>query len=263
MSSASRPSGVSPCGAPASMTASQSAGASFGMAEELVAELARVAGARDDQRQALRAADPRRSRSGTSSSSANGVCVGGVQIDPRSRISRLVGPWTATLCSSSVDSLTQTRRPSRSACSRSQTPSYSAPPTKRKLSGAMPEHGAVVDHPARLVAHRRVDDLAVGEPADVARHRRLQQRLGVGAEDLELPQRREIHHRRLLAAGPVLVDRAEVVVRGRQPVAVVLGEAARQRARCAAWKPVSFVSFGSASGVTRCAIAARSAPSAG
>ena len=69
-------------------------------------------------------------------SSANGVCAGGVQTIP-ARISREAGPWTAMLWRSSVDSFTHTRSPSRSACSRSQTPSYSAPPTKRKLSGAM------------------------------------------------------------------------------------------------------------------------------
>ena len=66
-------------------------------------------------------------------SSANGVCAGDVQTISE-RISRESGPCTATLWRSSVDSLTHTRSPSRSACSRSQTPPYSEPPTQRKLS---------------------------------------------------------------------------------------------------------------------------------
>ena len=59
--------------------------------------------------------------------------VGGVQTNCF-MISRLSGPWTARLWSWSVEGLIQTLRPSRSASSRSQTPSYSSPPTKRKLS---------------------------------------------------------------------------------------------------------------------------------
>ena len=82
------------------------------------------------------------------------------------------GPWTPTLWRSSVDALTHTLSPSFSACSRSQTPSYSAPPIAAEVVRRDPEDGAVVEHAARLVAHRRVDDLAVRELADVARQRR-------------------------------------------------------------------------------------------
>ena len=70
-----------------------------------------------------------------------------------------------------------------------------------------PEHRAVVDHAAGLVAHRGVDHLPVGELADVAGARGLQQLLGVGPEHLELPQRREVHDGGLLAAGPVFLLR--------------------------------------------------------
>ena len=100
----------------------------------------------------------------------------------------------------------------------------------------------------------RVHDLAVGEPADVARDGRLHQRLGVGPEDLELAQRREVHDDGLLAAGPVFVERALVVEAGREPVAAVVDEP-RVSAPVLGWNAVSFVSRGSASGVTRCAIA--------
>ena len=89
----------------------------------------------------------------------------------------------------------------------------------------------VVDHPAGLVADRGVRDLADRETARVARDRVLDERFGVGAEDLPLAQRRQVHDRDLLAAGPVLGDRALVVEAVREPVAAVLDEALRQLAR--------------------------------
>ncbi len=72
----------------------------------------------------------------------------------------------------------------------------------------------------------------------------LQQRLGVGAEDLELAQRRQVHDRRALAAGPVLGDRRRRCRSGRQPVAAVLGEVRASAPTCAGGRPVSLVSFG-------------------
>ena len=94
-----------------------------------------------------------------------------------------------------------------------------------------PEHGRVVDHAARLVADRRVDHLADRQLAHVARHRPLDQGLGVGAEHLPLAQRGEVHDHALLARRPVLRDRALVVEAVRQPVAAVLHEALRELAR--------------------------------
>ena len=52
---------------------------------------------------------------------------------------------------------------------------------------------------------------------------------GVRAGDLELAQRRQIHNDRPLAAGPVFRDRPFVAEPGRQPIAAIFGEAARQR----------------------------------
>src|ERR671910_1746196 len=62
------------------------------------------------------------------SSSSRGCASGDQTISLR--ISRLSGPWTAMLCSSSVVGLTQTRRPSRSASRLRCTPSYSSPDRK-------------------------------------------------------------------------------------------------------------------------------------
>ena len=89
--------------------------------------------------------------------------------------------------------------------------------------------GGVVEHAAGLVADRGVGDLADRELAHVAGHRALHQRLRVGPQHLELAQRREVHDHRRLAAGPVLGDRALALVAVRQPVAPVLDQVAGQR----------------------------------
>ena len=73
---------------------------------------------------------------------------------------------------------------------------------------AEPVDRRVVDHPARLVAEGRVRDLPDGQPPRVARDRLLDERLRVWPEDLPLAERRDVHDRDLLAAGPVLGDRA-------------------------------------------------------
>ena len=231
------------------------------MAPHLVAELARVARARDDDRDPVVRPDAGRRGSGTSGGPRATVCVGGVQTI-FFRISRLAGPCTARLWSWSVEGLIQTLSSCRSASSLSQMPSYSSPPTKRKLSWPEPVDGRVVDHPARLVAERRVRDLSDREPARVARDRRLDQRLRVGAEHLPLAERREVHDRRFLPARPVLRDRSLVVEAMRKPVPAVLGEALRQLARPRV-EVVSRVSTGSASAVTRRAIAVENVCSAG
>ena len=96
---------------------------------------------------------------------------------------------------------------------------------------AQAEDGGVVDHAAGLVADRRVDDVADGQAAGVAGDRVLDERLGVGSEDLPLAQGGEVHDDGLLAAGPVLGDGALVVVAVGQPVPAVLHEALGQRAR--------------------------------
>ena len=119
---------------------------------------------------------------------------------------------------------------------------------------AEPEDGGVVDHPAGLVAHRRVADLADGEAADVAGERVLHEHLGVGPEHLPLAQRREVHDDGPLAARLVLGHGALVVEAVRQPVAAVLDDALGERRR-ARVEAVSCVISGSASGVTRRAIA--------
>ena len=84
----------------------------------------------------------------------------------------------------------------------------------------------VVDHSSGVVAHRRVDDLADGQLADVAGHACLEEELGIGAYDLVLAQRRQVDDPRLLAGGPVLVEGAMVGVTVGQPVAGVFREVA-------------------------------------
>ena len=67
---------------------------------------------------------------------------------------------------------------------------------------AEPEHRAVVDHAAVLVAHGGIDDLAGRQLADVARQAILQQRLGIRSGHLEFAQRRQVDHRRASRGRP-------------------------------------------------------------
>ena len=265
MSSASRPSGVEPVRLrPPPAPRPRAPGASFGMAEELVAELAGVAGARGDQRDALRAAEPRRSRSGTTSARRT---ASGSAASRRARVrsSRLAGPCTAMLWSWSVDSLTHTCRPEPLgllaqpdavvlvAADEAEVVVGRAGRRCRRRASRRSRCTSPCRRPGRS-ASRRMSRVIVA----------LQQRLGVGPEDLELAQRREVHDRRLLAAGPVLGDRAVVVVAVGQPVAAVLGEPARSAPRCAGGTPVSLRELGL--GVRRDAVRdrqSRTAPSAG
>ena len=195
---------------------------------------------------------PTRKRNHLSSSSCG--WVGGAQTNSL-RISRLSGPWTAMLCSSSVDGLTHTRRPRSLGDLLEVHAGVRVAADEAEVVVGHAEDGRVVDHAAGVVADGGVDDLADREPARVARDRRLDQRLGVGPEHLPLAQRREVHDDGLLAAGPVLLDGALVGEAGRQPVAAVLGDVAGQLATSASGSAVSLVMTGSASGVTRCAMA--------
>ena len=68
-------------------------------------------------------------------------------------------------------------------------------------------HGAVVDHLAVLVAERPVPDLADAELRHVARDDAVDERERAGAGDVDLAQHREVHQRRRLAAGAVLLER--------------------------------------------------------
>ncbi len=77
-----------------------------------------------------------------------------------------------------------------------------------------------------LVAHGRIDHLADAELLDVARQHILQEGFGIRAGHLELPQRRQVHDHRLLAAGPVFLDRPGLAEGIGEPVALVLDEIA-------------------------------------
>ena len=142
------------------------------------------------------------------------------------RISRERGPWTARLWIWSVAGLTWALRPELRACSLSQIAAIVVAADPAELVGAVAEQGAVVDHAAVLVAHRRVDHLPDREPADVAGQRALQERLGVGAQHLELAQGREVDRDAALAAGPVFLDRPCLGEAVGQPVAAILGQVA-------------------------------------
>ena len=201
-----------------------------GMAPDLVAELARVAGARDDDRDPVGRRRPGRPGSGTTPGRRARPGSAASRRPPRgSRGSP--GPWTATLCSWSVEGLTHTWSPSRSACSLSQTPSYSSPPTNRKLS--CPSRKTVASsiippvslHTAVYVtwptASRRASRVIVACSSASAS--------GPSTSNLRSGDRSMIaacsRHAQYSAIAPSLEKRCG------QPVAAVLDEALRERAR--------------------------------
>ena len=105
-----------------------------------------------------RSARPRNRRSGRPRNGTTRVrsirgCAGGVQMISLEDGRGCSVPARRYCAAGRVDERTQAWKPIFSACWRSQMPLKSSPPIQRKLFGAEPEHRAVVDHAAMLVAH--------------------------------------------------------------------------------------------------------------
>jgi hypothetical protein len=81
-----------------------------------------------------------------------------------------------------------------------------------------------------FVAHRRVHHLTHRQTAYIAGQAVLQQGFGVGADDLELAQGGQVHHRHAFAATEVFLDCAIAVIAQWQPPIAVVDEAAGQGA---------------------------------
>ena len=73
---------------------------------------------------------------------------------------------------------------------------------------AQPEHCAVVNHAAVLIAHGGIDHLTDRQFLHVARHAPLHQCLGIRAGHFEFAERRQVQDHGGLTAGPILLDRA-------------------------------------------------------
>ena len=204
-------------------------GAVARMAEDLVPELARVAGPRDDDRRSLRLVDASHEEPEPSELARSWVGWPGVQTN-RWRISRLFGPCTAMLCSC-VDRGLHVHVDEPEAFGLFLQPDAHGIVAchEPEVVLAEAEHRALVDHAAVVVADRRVDDLAHRKATRVARDHGLGERLRVGAEHLELAQGGEVHDRRPLATCPVLGHGALAVEVARQPVARVLDDVAGER----------------------------------
>ena len=261
MSSASSPSGVRPCSCPASQIASQTAGPSDGMAPHLVPELARVAGARDDDRDPVVRPDPPDR-----------------EAEPAEILERRLRRRRPHDLLQELPALRPLHGDVVQLVGRGLHPDLELVPVGELLQPdavvlvaadeaevvlAEPVDGRVVDHPAGLVADRGVRHLADREPPRVARDRALDQRLRVRAEHLPLAQRGEVHDRGLLPARPVLRDRSLVVEAVREPVGRGTRRSTSSAREVRGWNEVSRVSTGSASAVTRCAIACENVCSAG
>ncbi|MNQ98108.1 hypothetical protein D3C85_1137820 [compost metagenome] len=95
---------------------------------------------------------------------------------------------------------------------------------------AQAQQGAVVEHAAVLVAHRRVHHLPHCQAPHIAGQAVLQQGFGVGADDFEFAQGGQVHHRHPFAATQVFLDRAIAVITQSQPPVAVVDETAGQGA---------------------------------
>ncbi len=194
------------------------------VAEDLVAELAGEAGARDDDRRAVEGAD-----------------AADREAEPAELLERGLrrrGPDdllqdVAALRALHGDVVQLVRRGAHPGL-QAELLRLLAHPDARQVAAAdpaeivlaEPEDGAVVDHAAVLVGDGGVDDLADRELLHVAGDAGLDQLLRVRPRHLVLAQGREVHDGGVAPAGPVFLDRAEPGELLRQPVAVVLDEVA-------------------------------------
>src|SRR5712692_2387715 len=159
----------------------------IGVTPHLIAELARVPGSRQQHRRPVRAAkvalreteplevgDCRTTRRGLDKPGdevAAPRTLNGDVVDPVRRVlkSHLE---TETICVGSEPVLVLIR--------------VADPPEPVRFEA---EHCPVVDHVALVVAERRIDDMSVREPAEVAGHHRLEERSGTSTAHLDLTQR--------------------------------------------------------------------------
>ena len=195
------------------------------VAPQLVAEFAGVPGARDQQRDAVVVARAGRSANRNQFSSAKAVCVGGVQTSSLSS-SRLRGPWTARLCSWSVDRLTQTRfRPSRSRLLAQPQPVVLVAADEPEVGVAQPEHGG-----SRRSSRRSRCTSPSTRPGRCDSLRMLRVTQACSSASASGPSTSNLRSgdRSISAArsrhAQYSSSRAVVVEGGRQPVAPVFGE---------------------------------------
>ena len=197
------------------------------MAPDLVAQLAGVAGARDHQRDTVEIAQPgdgeaepaellqvRLGRRGPDQLFEDFAALGALHRDVVQLVGRGLDP---DLEAQLLGLLAQ------------PDAAVVVATDPAEVVGPEAEGRAVVDHAAVLVAHGRVDHLSDRKAPHVAGQTVLHQRLGVGADHLELAQRREVNRHGPLAAGPVFLDGAIVREAVGQPEAAVFGEVAGQR----------------------------------
>ena len=199
----------------------------LGMAEDLVAELAGIAGARHDDRRPVEVADaPDREVEPGELGEArlrrrrpDHLLEDGAALWPLHRdVVQLVGRGFDPGLEAALGR--QVAQPFAVIFIAADQPEIVRP---------QPEHRAIVEHPAGRIAHRGIDHLPHRQLADVAGAGGLQQGLGVGAQHLELAQGRQVGHRRGLAAGMVFGDGAVIAVPAGQPEAAIVDEAAGGR----------------------------------
>ena len=157
------------------------------VAEDLEAQLARVAGARHDDRDAVRMADPG-DREAEPAQFLDRCLVGSGPDHLREDLpaERSLDLHVVELVGGVADPCVEAELLRLPAQPESAGVRSADPP---EVVGTQSEQRPVVDHSAGVVAHGGVDDLADGQLAYVAGHARLQQQLGVRARHLVLAKR--------------------------------------------------------------------------
>ena len=253
MSSASRPSGLSPCGCARLPDRVPHRGAVVGMAEDLVAELAGVAGARHHHRRPVVVADAADQEAEPLELLERGL--GGRRPDQLLHDLAALGALDGEV----VQLVGRGLDPHLQAQSLGQLAQPDAvvlvAADEAEVVVAEPEDRGVVDHAAGLVADRGVDHLPHRQLADVARARRAaraSRRRGrapptcaAARDPSPRPSRGRPSTRR---SRPRCCSSAAASSRGTRRSSSV-------SSLVRGWKAVSWVSTGSASGVTRWAIA--------
>ena len=194
----------------------------FGMAEDLVSQLAGIAGAADHHRHALIVADP----GGGKAEPAELFELGLMRRGPDHLFQQFAafGPLHGDIVLHVGRRAYQHLEPQLGGLFPEPLATVIRAADPAEIVLAQAEHGAVVDHAAMGIAHGGIDDAAHRQGLHVTGKDILAQRLAVGAGDLELAQCAEVKHHAFLAAGMIFLDRACAGHAIGQPEAVVFDE---------------------------------------
>ena len=212
----------------------------LGMTENLIPQLAGIAGARHHQRRTTRPAQPRHGKAEPAQFRHRRLHGCGPD-DPLQNLAA-VRPLHRDVVQLVGRGPHQHLQPQLFHLIAQPDPAVIIAADPAEIVLPQPVQRAVVDHPAMLIAHRRIDHLPHSQFLDVPRQAILQQGLAVRPGYFPLPQRRQVDHHGLFAAGPVF-GKHPLAVSLRQPIALIFHHVARQSG-CAGMKGGLFAHLG-------------------